>query len=264
MAPFSDTFTLFSSLPKELRLQIWGAALNPRVIVLHRSSDRNKARYYFPFGRAAFKIPSFMALTTHDPSLDVIRLVCAESQLFCRRRYMELEVWDLQKNSLGTFYDPHYDVICFSHQVNPMLLQDFAAQYPVETSSMETIALPGRIAPAIFSKTDVLTVLHCFDNLKEVKIVLGDISRTESSADSRPDDHHEPRGLGDTWLFGDKNSHWTLPHDAERVLERIKIEKWPDWNPPRVTIVNSQEDILGSRATTRVSNTAFQLVILRD
>ncbi|KIN01777.1 hypothetical protein OIDMADRAFT_144430 [Oidiodendron maius Zn] len=259
MAPFADTFTLFSSLPKELRLQIWGAALNPRVIVLHRNSDRNRARYYFPFGRVAFKIPSFMALTTYDPSLDVIQRVCAESLVFCRRRYMELEVWDLQKNRLGTFYDPHYDVICFSHQVNPMLLQEFAAQYPVETSSMETIALPGRIAPAMFSRTDVLTALHIFENLKEVKIVLGDISRTGSRADTRSDDRHGPRGHGDTWLGGDENSLWTLPHDAERVLERIKIEKWPDWNPPRVTIVNSQEDILHRTATTRVSGTAYEL-----
>jgi hypothetical protein len=203
-------------------------------------------------------------LTTHDPSLDVIQRVCAESLLFCRRRYMELEVWDLQKNCLGTFYDPHYDVICFSHQVNPVLLQDFAAQYPVETSSMETIALPGRIAPAMFSRTDVLTALHIFDNLKEVKIVLGDISRSDNRSDSRTDNHHEPRSHGDTWLGGDENSPWTLPHDAERVLERIKIEKWPEWNPPRVTIVNSQEDILSSRVTTRVSGMGPELVILRD
>lgn len=252
MAPFAETFTLFSSLPKELRLQIWGAALNPSVIALHRDSGSGKARYFFPFGAVAIKIPPFTALTTHDPSLDVIQRVCAESLLFCRRRYMELEVWNLRKNCLGTFYDPHYDVICFSHKVNPMLLQEFAAQYPVETSFMETIALPGRISPAMFSRTDVLAALHIFENLKEVIIVLGNVSHA--------DDHREPSSShGDTWLGGDENSLWTLPHDAERALERIKSEKWPDWKPPRVTIVASQEDILGSRGAARVSATALEL-----
>ena len=246
MAPIADTFTLFSSLPKELRLQIWGATLNQTVIVLHRSSDR--ARYYFPFSDVAFKSPSFMALTNHDPALDTIPRVCAESLLFCRRLYMELEVWDLKKNRLGTYYCPHYDVVYFAHHISPVLLQDFADQYPVETSSMETIALPGRISPAMFSRADVLTTLHHFESLKEVMIVLGGASLT--------DDRHDPRAPhGDTWLGGDTNPLWTLPDDAQRVLERIKIEKWPDWKLPKVTIVGSQEDILSSRRISRVSGT---------
>jgi hypothetical protein len=242
------TFTLFSSLPKELRLQIWGAALNSRVIVLHRNTDRNVARYYFPFGTVGFKIPSFMALTTHDPSLEVIRRVCAESLLFCRRRYMELEVWDIRQNCLGTFYDPHYDVIYFSHNINPQRLQDFAAQFPVETSLMETIALPGRISPSMFSRTDVLATLHIFDNLKEVIIVLGNVSRT--------DDHHDPgTPQRESWLGGDQKALWTLPHDAERYLERVKSEKWPDWKLPTISIVASQEDIQRTRGVAQISGT---------
>lgn len=237
MASFADTFTSFSLLPKELRLQIWGAALNPRVIVLHRNSDRSKAQqYYFPFSRVAFKIPLFMALTTHDPSLDVIQRVCAESMLFCRRRYMELEVWDIRKNCLGTFYDPHYDVIYFSH-VNPVVLQEFATQYPVETCSMETLAFPGRISPAMFSKVDVLTALRIFANLKEVIIVLGSVSRG--------DDDHE---LAEDTLFGgDETSLWARSRNVEKMLERMKFEKWPDWTPPTVITVESQEDIQCNR-----------------
>lgn len=184
------------------------------------------------------KVPSFMALTTHDPSLEVIQRVCAESQLFCRRRYMELYVWDVRKNCLGTFYDPHYDVINFSHHINPLLLRDFASQYPVETSSMETIALPGRISPANVSRVDVLGALHIFENLKEVIIVLGKGSRANDEVGTPEREN---------WIGGDGNSVWTLPDDAERVLEKFKSEKWPDWKPPTVTIVASQEDIQRSR-----------------
>lgn len=249
MAPF-DTFTLFSSLPKELRLQIWEASLNPTVIVLHRSRDRT--RYYFPFSAVAFKSPSFMSLSTDDRSLDVIPRVCAESLLFCQKRYMELEVWDLRRNRLGTYYDPHRDVIFFSHHISPALLQDFADQYPVETSYMETIALPGRISPAMFSRADVLTALHNFENLKEVIIVLGSAS----------DDRHES-GVphGDTWL---ENPLWTLPDDAQRVLQRIKAEKWPDWKPPRVAIVGSQEDILSKRRIAQISGMGHAMPATRS
>lgn len=251
MAPVADTFPLFSSLPKELRLQIWGAALKPRVIVLHRNTDRSRARYYYPFGRVAFKIPSFTALTTHDPMVDVMQRVCAESLLFCRRHYMDLEVWNIRKNGLGTFYDPHSDVICFSHHVNPVLLQDFAAQYPVETSSMETIALPGRISPAMFSRTDVLFALHLFENLKEVIIVLGSVSHA--------DDPHEPGSHKDSWIGEDGDPLWVRSQDAQRVLERIKTDKWPDWVPPRVTIVATQEDIHSNRGIARNSDRVHEL-----
>jgi hypothetical protein len=250
MANPITTFTLFSSLPKELRLQIWALALEPCVITLHRNTDRNRGRYYFPFNAVTIKIPLFMTLTTCHPSLDVIQRVCAESKLFCRRRYMELGVWDIRKNCLGTHYDPNRDVVYFSHHINPLVLQDFAAQYPVETSCMETIALPGRISSTVFSRTDVLATLHVFEKLKEVIIVLGNATRGHGHI-------YEP-GQRESWLGGDQKPVWTLPDDAERVLERIKREKWPDWKPPIVTVVASQEDILSRKVIAQISGIAIE------
>lgn len=185
-----------------------------------------------------------MSLASGDGSLDVIPHVCAESQLFWRRRYMELEVWDLRRNRLGTYYDPYRDVIFFSHHISPDLLQDFAEQHPVEACYMNTIALPGRISPATFARADVLASLHNFENLKEVIIVLGNAS---------DDLRKSGRTQGDTWL---DNPLWTLPLDAQRVLDRMKLEKWPDWNPPTVTVVGSQDDILSGRRISQITGTA--------
>jgi hypothetical protein len=102
-----DTFTLFSLLPKELRIQIWNYALSPRVISFHR--DRDRGRY------VSARAVKFMALTTFNPSLEIIPRVCAESLTIFQKKYMEWDVWDVRKGVSTTKFDPDHDVVYFSH-----------------------------------------------------------------------------------------------------------------------------------------------------
>ena len=196
---------------------------------------------------------NFMALTTSHRSLDVIRRVCAESQLFCGRLYKELDVWDVRNNCLGTFYRPGYDVIYFSNHINPAQLMDFAALFPVEARGMNKIALPGRISSSMVSRPAILASLHDFENLNEVIIVLGNVARENG-----------PRRASDTqtesWLGGDNKTVWTLPDDAQRVLDNLKKERWPDWKLPSIRVVGAQEDILSSRSIPRISGIESSLI----
>jgi len=178
----------------------------------------------------------FIALTTKHPSLDALRRVCPEVQLLCRSLYREFEVWDVRKNCSGTPYDPMRDVVFFSDPINPSIMLAFASQHPLESSSLRTIALPSIRSSELVSREEVLAALHIFENLKEVIIIAGN-GRVQNA--------------GLSWLGGsDGINDWTLPGSVEDALEELKENKWPEWRIPVVTIVKSQEDILG-RASSR-------------
>jgi len=224
-----DVFTIFASLPKELRLQIWTQALEPRVIPLHRIEDRFKAGrpVYYPRTRTSI---NYMALSTNHPSLDKIRRVCPEAQLLCQRSYVDWEVWDVRRNQMGTPYNPDRDVIYFSYHISASVLMDFVKEFPMETSSMRTIALPGVLFPETASRVEVLAALHAFEKLSEVIIVLGKATEKVTS--------------NALWQGGSgKKDAWVLPHGAQAALQRLKDERWPHWKLPIVTIAKSQEDI---------------------
>jgi hypothetical protein len=225
-----DTFHLFALLPKELRLQIWNYALKARVIPLHRTSDPFKGRgVYF---HMRISTVGFMALTTNHPSLDILRHVCPEAQLVCRRRFVDFDVWDLRKNCLGTLYDPARDVVYFSHSIDAGTLEEFAAQHPLQASRCRFLALPGIISSVRASRREILATLHTFENLVEVIIIVG-----SAGVD----------GDGVSWLGGtEMKGRWELPRSAEETLEQLKNDMWPDWKIPIVTVVRSQEDILSN------------------
>jgi hypothetical protein len=175
-----------------------------------------------------------MALSTSHPSLNVIRHVCAEAHLFCRRSYIEWEVHDVRKNQMGTPFCPGHDVIYFSNSINASVLRDFAYEFPVETYSMKSLALPGVLFPETASRVEVLAALHEFEQLREVIIVLGKATTGKEA-------------LGSSWQGGSHlKDPWLLPRGAQDALEQLKNEKWPNWKLPTVTIVKSQEDIMGS------------------
>jgi len=173
-----------------------------------------------------------MALSTNHRSLDILQRVCPEAQLLCQRSYLEWEVWDTKKNQMGTPYSPERDVIYFSAQIGASILQDFADQFPLETSTMRAIALPGVLDPEKPSRLETLAALHAFEKLREVVIVLGKASPENTTSV--------------LWQGGSAlKSPWALPAGIEDALKQLKKERWPDWTLPIVTIVKSQAEIPG-------------------
>ena len=136
----ANVFHLFPSLPTELRLQIWHNAPKPHFIALHRTTDRLKGRGIYYLMRVA--TVGFIALSSIHHSYVILRLVCSEARLVCRRRFTKFEISDVRKGCPGTPYDPIHDVLYFSHSVEPSILLDFATQHPAEANSLLAIALP--------------------------------------------------------------------------------------------------------------------------
>lgn len=231
-------FPHFGLLPKEIRLQIWTSALKPRVIPLHRSTDRTQWRgSYFPTKR----MPAvYMALNTNDVSYGLIRRACPEAELLCRKRYIDWQVWDLRKNHLGTPYSPHSDIIYFSGTINATVLLEFASRFPEETCRMKDIALPGVLVPATDeSREDVLAALRAFEGLRRLIIVM---ANGESC--------REPHMLwdGEGHLVRSRET-WTLPTSVVDTFHQLKRDRWHDWKIPQVIIVPSQESIQGQLST---------------
>lgn len=119
MAHHSASFPLFSSLPAELRLQIFEQALlpliEPRIVAVYRDMNDPDRRCNQPFGNYfSFFVVNRSFLRANDPfiaSADTIRQVCTESrdvvQSFCSRFGLPgpqpaLESRHLNELSLGT------------------------------------------------------------------------------------------------------------------------------------------------------------------
>lgn len=233
-----DTFTLFPLLPKELRVQIWNHALSPRVIPFHR--DRDQGRF------AGTRPAKFMALTTFNPSLEIIPRVCAESLAIFQKKYMEWDVWDVRKGVSVTKIDPDQDVVYFSHgfagNIDHKLLGEFASQYPIQTKRIKTLALPAILSSDAISGVEILKSLRLFPCVNKLIIVLG---------------HTYGPGLqgGDpvldfsrSMLWGERSESgrgvWNLPDGAQDALETLKREQWPDWKIPEVVIAKFLDDVL--------------------
>jgi hypothetical protein len=221
----ANSFHLFALLPKELRLQIWNSALENRVIPLYRINDSVKGRGILYPMRIA--IAGFMALTRSHPSLETFRRVCPEAKAVCDRRFMVLEVWDARKMGFGTPYDPLQDILFFTHSIDASILLDFATLHPMEATRLHTIALPSLITSERVSRRETLAALHAFDNLEEVIIVVG----------------NAPNETTVSWLGAIGKDPWVLPHSAEETLAQLRMDRWPDWKLPTVTLVLCQEDI---------------------
>lgn len=232
------TFQLFPLLPKELRLKIWNYALSPCVISFHRDRDR---------GRFADKrTVKFMALTTLNPSIEIIPRVCAESFAFSQKRYMEWEVWDIRKNVSTTKFDPDHDVVYFSHEfarnIDHMLLREFASQYPTQAKIIKTLALPAAFSSGALSGMDILKSLRLFESLTELVIVLG-YSYGRGLVESIP-----VPGISRSVIWGEGSEigrdAWILPDGAQEGLETLKRVHWPDWKIPKVSVAKFLDEVL--------------------
>lgn len=233
----ANSFHLFAHLPKELRLQIWNSALEKRVIPLYRTKDSVKGRGVLYPMRIA--IAGFMALNSSLMSLETFRRVCPEAKAVCDRRFMVLEVWDARKMGFGTPYDPIRDVLFFTHSIDASILLDFVSQHPMQATRLHTLALPSLITSERASRKEALAALHAFDNLKEVVIVVG----------------NSPHEGTVSWLGGTGKEGWVLPHSAEDTLAQLRMERWPDWKIPTITLVMYQEDICsGERIASWIEN----------
>jgi hypothetical protein len=231
-----DTFTKFPLLPKELRLKIWTYALTPRVISFHRDRDRG----HF-VGDRAYK---FMALTTLNPSHEIIPRVCVESSAISQKRYMDWEVWDIRKNVSTTKFDPDHDVVYFSHEfaraTDHLLLRDFAGQFSTQIKHIRTLALPAVFFSDAIAGMDVLKSLRPFDNLTELVIVLG-YSSGQGLVGSIP-------GISRSVAWGERSQSetevWMLPDGVQQALELLKRENWPDWKIPKVSVAKFLDEVL--------------------
>jgi hypothetical protein len=184
-----------------------------------------------------------MALTTPNPSLEIIPRVCAESFAVSQKRYMEWEVWDVRKGVSTTQFDPDHDVVYFSHEfarnIDHILLREFASQYPIQTKRIKSLALPAVFSSGAISGMDVLKSLRLFETLTNLVIVLGySYSKGSNSVSS----------ISRSVMWGERSESgeevWELPEGVQGALETLKRHNWPEWKTPKVSVATFLDEVL--------------------
>jgi hypothetical protein len=222
-----STFTLFPSLPKELRLLVWTYAIeaNPQLIDLH---------YY--------KNVKYQWKTKHRPPKDVvsISLACAESLTLIKKRYI---YWDsgLDRrlaipDGMLSQYCPDMDAVLLRHSTEAVI-QDFAARFPLQTQTLKVLVLDFHMTgflelDDLTTEAQIVEVLRCFVALKELVIF-----RTVNQ-------WVEPRRR---YVMGGKACEWPRGQEmVAAICEREGAELrrlWPKWKMPLVRAMEYQRDL---------------------
>jgi hypothetical protein len=122
--------------------------------------------------------------------------------------------------------DPRRDVVYFRRLLSERLLRQLAAN-PVLSKELNRLTLHGKQVSGVDGPR-TLELLHALKGLKEAFVVDEETGQSQSS---------------ETWC-GCNGQPWKLPKDAQSELERLKRERWPQWNVPTIKGVRRWETIL--------------------
>jgi len=122
------------------------------------------------------------------------------------------------------------------------LLREFAAQYPIQTKQIKTMAIPAMFPSVVLSVVEVVKSLRLFEGLTELVIVLGYTARP-ANEEGIAAPIFSPSGM---WGEGSNSGReiWALPDDPNEALQSLKRESWPDWKIPTVSVTRYLEGVL--------------------
>ncbi|KAH9212825.1 hypothetical protein DL95DRAFT_391157 [Leptodontidium sp. 2 PMI_412] len=245
--PMAQSFTLFNTLPTELRLLIWQHCLEPRIIplqcqiqcclntpgtflyhsFLQPTSDRSRSRELPP---AVVDIRvHFAAASTISPA--AILQICRESRQFAIKA--GYRVWKL-RNEYGHTRDVMWNAavdtvsLATPHRASiPRFYGElFKRQFPVEVKRVQTIAVPiSSWKEKNREKPEVGECWAGYSKLERIVVVLADaIQRKGGGAVEH----------GTCELIGGMKGR----------LEKIAAGCGVQWNVPSVVLVGAERDVL--------------------
>jgi hypothetical protein len=253
-----QTFTLFSLLPKEIRLLIWEQTITPRVLSLHcKTYDTygsggaiepfllklfvsSPKRYTFPFTKADAVDEIVRFSISHIPLLPALA-VCNESReaIITGCGYKAWEVDDINGDSSYFLWSPKLDTIAFAGphpRLLPQLYSEiFYLQFPEEVEEVERLAVPtSHWKEAWGPRIDRAEHWTRFTALREMVAVVDEEFEKRCA-----------RKIRDEFYNSQHGEAWYIPNNIVSALEKGK-EMRPDveWRVPDVRAVKDKSGIL--------------------